>query len=83
MNFLDAHAALRKKGSITIRFKTQGSDFIDVWASELRSGSRKGLPVIRIQWGNSSSTLDEYQWVDETKTSLLKYAQSAIEAALK
>lgn len=83
MNFSEAYAALRQKGATTIRFKSQNSDFIDVWASESMSGSRKGLPVIRIQWGNSSSTLDEYQWEDETKTSLMRNVQLAIEAVLK
>jgi hypothetical protein len=83
MTFSEAYSALRQTGAKSIRFKSHGSDFIDVWASELISGSRKGLPVIRIQWGNSSSTLDENQWGETTKNPLMRNVQMAIEAALR
>jgi len=83
MKFSKAYKALRSAGIITIPFRTNGGDFVDVWASELKSGKRKGDLVIRIQWANSTSTLDEEGWQNEKKSSLMKHLQLMIIRMLK
>jgi hypothetical protein len=82
MTFAEAYRALKENGAQTIEFKTQGSNHIDVWASELQRGPRKGQPVIRIQWGNSSSTLDSDMWSLDDKHPMLNHVQIAIASAL-
>lgn len=82
MTFNEAYRALKEKGVQTIAFKSQGSNHIDVWASEFQRGPRKGEPVIRIQWGNSSSTLDSDTWNLDDKHPLMNHAQIAIASAL-
>lgn len=82
MTFSDAYRALKAKGAQTIAFKSQGLNHIDVWASEFQRGPRKGQPIIRIQWGNSSSNLDSDMWNDDDKHALLNHVQVAIASAL-
>ncbi len=82
MSFSEAYCALKEKGAQTIAFKSQGSNHIDVWASEFQRGPRKGEPIIRIQWGNSSSTLNSDTWSLDDKHSLLNHVQIAIASAV-
>lgn len=81
MTFEEAYSALKAQGAKTIPFQTSGSKFVDVWASELVSGARKGERVIRIQWASSSSNLDDDEW-GKPKSSLIKYLRTAIEATV-
>ena len=82
MTFNEAHRALKENGAQTIAFKSHGSNYIDVWASELQKGPRKGESVIRIQWGNSSSTLDSSTWNLDDTHPLMHHVQLAIASAL-
>lgn len=82
MTFDEAYHALKEKGAQTIAFKSQGSNYIDVWASEVQRGRRKGRLIIRIQWGNSSSILDSDMWSDDDKHSMLNHVQIAIASTL-
>lgn len=42
MTFADVYRALKENGAQTIEFKSQGSNHIDVWASELQKRPQKG-----------------------------------------
>jgi len=81
VTYSEVYNALRTQGAKTIPFQTRGGRFVDVWASELTSGPRKGQKVIRVNWVNSSSTLDKYEW-DEPKTSLIRHLRMAVESTL-
>jgi len=60
--FEDIYQFFRIIGATVIPHRTVGSDSIEVWASTLMSGARKGREVLRIQWQRSSSTLSDSQW---------------------
>lgn len=81
VKFCEAYQSLKDFGAKTIPFQTSGAKFVDVWASELISGPRKGESIIRIQWANSSSTIDEADW-DQPKSSLMKHLRYAIVEAI-
>ena len=83
MKFSDAYKKLLELGMVTLAFKTGGGDYVDVWPSELKSGARKGERVIRIQWANSTSTLDEWEWNDIKKSLLMRNMQMMIVHAMK
>lgn len=80
MTFDEAYQGLKVKGATAIPFKTNRAAVVDVWASELVSGPRRGQRVIRIQWANSSSTVNESQWL-EPNTPLLRHLKLAISSA--
>jgi hypothetical protein len=81
MTFEKAFNKLKLQGAITLPFNTGSGNYIDVWASELLSGPRKGQSVIRIRWANSSSTLDSKNW-SEPEPALIKHAKLSIEQKL-
>lgn len=70
LTFEDTYHLFTLLGATTIPYRTLGGNVIDIWSSELLSGHRKGMPVLRVQWAHSSSTIDEYQWEQPDNGSL-------------
>jgi len=82
LSFEDIYHFFRIVGATVIPHRTAGADIIEVWASTLMSGARKGQEVLRVQWQRSSSTLDEMKW-DCPDTSSEKNVKRALEQTLK
>jgi hypothetical protein len=82
MIFYDAYRAIEELGSITIPFKTSFSSVVEVWASELTKGPRKGEKVLRVQWAHSTSTIDGNEWF-ESKPALVRHVRLSLESNLK
>ena len=53
---------LKKLEMITVPAKTRELETIDVWASKIQKGKRKGQEVIRTSWGQTSTFIDDYKW---------------------
>ena len=82
MTFYDAYHAILERGSLTIPMKTNHSDFIEVWASKITKGPRKGEEVLRIKRAESSLTIDGNDWL-EGKSALVRHVRLTIESLLE
>lgn len=80
--FRDAFFRLLTIGEKEIQFPTIRGGVVNVWASRLRSGKRKGTKVIRVHWAQSQTTIDEAEWL-APNTSLIKHLKLAIQALLE
>ena len=81
MQFQQAFNLLESNGPATIPFQTQNGNVVDVWASEMLRGARKGEKVIRVQWANSTSIIGKFDW-NVDKKGLMHHLQVALDAML-
>ena len=82
MIFYDAYRAIAERGPITIPMKTSLSSTVEVWASELTKGERKGEQVLRVQWAHSTSTISGNEWF-EAKPALVRHVRLGVESLLQ
>jgi HJR/Mrr/RecB family endonuclease len=88
MSFAEAYGVLVKNGPTSIPFQIQYSTTVDLWASEIFRGERKGEKVIRVQWSRSTSIIGQGEWGHELesrggrKSGLLRHLQIAMASLL-
>jgi len=81
MDFSKVYELLKTSGPTVVEFSTVRSKVVEIWASEMSRGKRKGEKVIRVQWASSSSTIGAYEW-ENSDSGLLKHLRLSMESKL-
>ena len=81
MKFDEAYELLQANGPTTIPFQTQNGSVVDVWASEVLRGPRKGERVLRIQWSTSTSMIGKHEWDHDAK-GVIRHLKITLDALL-
>lgn len=76
-SFRDVYLRMSVMGEVQIPFSTERGSVVNVWASRMHSGKRKGEKVLRVAWAESKSVIDEAVW-EEPSSPLLRQLVAAI-----